>query len=1052
VAPTLDDALGLLAGQERTPAVAPKARKVAFLTAATVACLQALDALVHEHRQTPVSVTTGEGAEEQLFGDVSAWEFPSPREKVPAEQDAARLPLREVWEEALDDRPAKLRDRDGLELVRALAWRELGEKERRRFVKGKEWEEFLRALAGGLTLPRLRHADVVNEVVPWLVRLRPAAGAADFLLDAVEAAFARVPPGELARVVDLENWQHRERDWRMRSPAGVWLGQLNVHRSLCPADWDDEQRVRLWRLLHWRDEPVPGVARVRPDLDDLLAGYAAGAANDADVLDQLFRSGEDFNDLAQLTAREPPEAVAKSPALRALVDRCRARILEVELARGELPTAASEPAKALRSLEGIGTLLRLFEALGKKALARSCYGSSRAEVLTHLVAVTHPGPGDTADAFAARVKEAGVSRERLLELAFRAPQWADFVEHALGWPGLREGVWWFLAHTPGGRPGLGEPDEDDYALDDFDDFDDFEDAGGEEDGEPIRSQSPWERALAERTPLTRAERAEGAVDVEWFRRVYEPLGSQRWQALAAASRYGSDGQGSRKACLLADVLLGKAKKSELVAGIRRRQLRESVRLLGLLPLAGGEKREQDLESRYRIIQEYRRYARRLGPMSREEAVRAGEVGLANLARTAGYPDPVRLEWALEARLVADLARGPVSASAEGVTVTLELDPQAQPQLSVRRGDRPLKNIPASVRKQPRVAALVERKADLKRQASRVRTSLEAAMVRGDPFTGAELRTLCRHPLLVPLLERLVLVGEGIRGYPVHGGQALEDHAGKVEPVKPGESLRLAHPHDLYAAGDWDRWQHHLFGGERVQPFKQVFRELYLVTAQEKKGGAVSHRYAGQQVNPRQALALWGSRGWVAQDEVSKTFHDLGLVCEVSFRAHGWTPLQVEGLTLEGVSFRRRGEGKLLPLADVPPRAFSEAMRDVDLVVSVAHAGGVDPEASASTVEMRAALLRETCALLGIANYRMRGSHVVIEGQLGTYSVHLGSGVVHRQPGGAVCIVPVHAQQRGRLFLPFADDDPRTAEVLSKVLLLARDQEIQDPTILEGIRG
>ena len=37
------------------------------------------------------------------------------------------------------------------------------------------------------------------------------------------------------------------------------------------------------------------------------------------------------------------------------------------------------------------------------------------------------------------------------------------------------------------------------------------------------------------------------------------------------------------------------------------------------------------------------------------------------------------------------------------------------------------------------------------------------------------------------------------------------------------------------------------------------------------------------------------------------------------------------------------------------------------------------------------------------------------------------------------------------FLPFADDDPRIAEVISKVLLLARDQEIQDPAILEQIR-
>jgi hypothetical protein len=45
---------------------------------------------------------------------------------------------------------------------------------------------------------------------------------------------------------------------------------------------------------------------------------------------------------------------------------------------------------------------------------------------------------------------------------------------------------------------------------------------------------------------------------------------------------------------------------------------------------------------------------------------------------------------------------------------------------------------------------------------------------------------------------------------------------------------------------------------------------------------------------------------------------------------------------------------------------------------------------------------------------------------------------------------VHAQQRGRLFLPFADDDPKSAELISKVLLLARDHEIQDPTILQQL--
>lgn len=50
------------------------------------------------------------------------------------------------------------------------------------------------------------------------------------------------------------------------------------------------------------------------------------------------------------------------------------------------------------------------------------------------------------------------------------------------------------------------------------------------------------------------------------------------------------------------------------------------------------------------------------------------------------------------------------------------------------------------------------------------------------------------------------------------------------------------------------------------------------------------------------------------------------------------------------------------------------------------------------------------------------------------------------------LVPVHSQHRGRLFLPFADEYPKTAEVISKVLLLARDQDIRDPNLLEQIRS
>src|SRR5690606_35235179 len=139
----------------------------------------------------------------------------------------------------------------------------------------------------------------------------------------------------------------------------------------------------------------------------------------------------------------------------------------------------------------------------------------------------------------------------------------------------------------------------------------------------------------------------------------------------------------------------------------------------------------------------------------------------------------------------------------------------------------LKNVPAALRKREDIATLRARIGDLRRQTSRMRLSLETAMCRGDTFTGPELAELWGHPLLRPMLERLVWLGEGdLAGYPIEGARALQSHSGHIEPIGKRDTLRLAHPVDLLARGDWSDWQRECFGAERVQPFKQVFREVY----------------------------------------------------------------------------------------------------------------------------------------------------------------------------------------------------------------------------------
>ena len=127
------------------------------------------------------------------------------------------------------------------------------------------------------------------------------------------------------------------------------------------------------------------------------------------------------------------------------------------------------------------------------------------------------------------------------------------------------------------------------------------------------------------------------------------------------------------------------------------------------------------------------------------------VGVENLARTAGYADPRRFVWAAEAREVADLAAGPVTVSRGDVTLSLSVTGDGIPDLTVRRGQRVLKAVPAALRQDGDVVALRARQAALTQQAARVREALEAAMIAQDTFTDDDFAELSGHPLVAPML-------------------------------------------------------------------------------------------------------------------------------------------------------------------------------------------------------------------------------------------------------------------------------------------------------------
>lgn len=560
--------------------------------------------------------------------------------------------------------------------------------------------------------------------------------------------------------------------------------------------------------------------------------------------------------------------------------------------------------------------------------------------------------------------------------------------------------------------------------------------------------------------------SEGALDRRRVLQLVEAAGEGPTRALledlkaehAAANRERNESYGLGDAITLVEAALGWVDRKKLERAIRSRS-RIAVQALGLMPLERGE--DEALE-RYLLFQDFLARAKGSNAARRARDSAAYEAGMINLAQTAGHPDAARLELALELRLAERSVQGRSGMDVDGYRVQIELDVKG-PHLTVSRAGKVLRSIPKGVRESDGYSDLQEHIERLRGQRGRVRAAIESYLASGDYLSREDVARLACLPAGPPLLRGTLFRAEG--------GEIglLEPQALKIQCLDGnttdlGERVRVAHPFDLHEAGSLAQWQTELVRRRVVQPCKQAFRELYLLNAAELQSRTESLRFAGHSVDGRIASRLLYPRGWLADEGMfRKRLPSTGL--EVCFACPEAMTDYVQGrVTTASIFFVSHDGGRVIrkALAEIPARAFSEAMRDADLVVSVAHLEPGDTPSGASPVsaeayERRADLIRALLADLGLPGVRVDGHFAFVEGKLASYRVHLASGAIHVDPGGHICVVP---QGWGRaredsLFLPFAEPDraDRTmVEIMSKILLLLADDKIEDPSILAQIRA
>lgn len=400
-----------------------------------------------------------------------------------------------------------------------------------------------------------------------------------------------------------------------------------------------------------------------------------------------------------------------------------------------------------------------------------------------------------------------------------------------------------------------------------------------------------------------------------------------------------------------------------------------------------------------------------------------------------------------------------------------------------------KGVPAAVR-----AGHAPTVAELKKTAKTIASVLPGQKARLERLMGADRSwpiadwraRYIEHPVVGEMARRLIWAfvdGDRASLGGVVDGRLVDVDDVPISWLTPTATVRSWHPIGA-PAEQVQAWRTWLERHRITQPFKQAHREIYLITDAERATETYSNRFAGHVLRQHQFAALCRERGWRYQVQGGWDSHNTPTLRLASsdLDVQFWidTPDDPAALGRAGIydyvstdQIRFQRDGTAVRLDTLPALTFSEAMRDVDLFVAVCSLG-TDPawadrgpgpfttywqafaygELTASASTRRVILEGLIPRLRGGERLAIEKSFLVVRGRLWTYKIHLGSGNILMEPGSRyLCIVRDRSEvdsRSGDVWLPF-EGDHMLSIIISKALLLLKDEDITDPVIVRQIR-
>lgn len=685
----------------------------------------------------------------------------------------------------------------------------------------------------------------------------------------------------------------------------------------------------------------------------------------------------------------------------------------LELERGTLKTPYTDFVCSLNEIYGQDIFLKAIVKLRGLTLVRSSdgffFGDKKNDVISKILKICRPKETETYADFEEAVKKYEVTKEELIRAAVYNLNFLDRCAAFLKIPGFKSAVLYFAAH-------LNETLSDEKI-------------------EKIREYST----------IDHLDFKDGAFDFAWYKEMTAAISPADFKRIYENAKYITVAGLHKRAQRFFDALHGKISIQEAKEKILTTRNKDYCLIYSLIPLRD----EKDQQERYLFFTEFLRESKKYGAQRQLSERRTVDIAFENLARNAGYEDTDLFIYEMESKDLRVIQMYEEGVSAEGYTLKLVLsEGKVKVQIAGQNG-KLIQKLPASLAKNQAAEEILACRKSEESKRIRLKKLLEQSMEEQKEFSFEQICTITRQPLIRSFFEKLILT-DGRSASVFREGSILDL---QTKSLAQGGKFTIAHPVTLQKTGMLREAMKYVIANDIRQPFKQVFREMYLLSEGERNAEEVL-RFKGFNVNLKRAVAALKNRGWGVSEDIGlrKVYYCQNTVAAVfrEFDYYYIYDFDNEDRELESVLFLERKSADILPLAKIDPIVFSETLRDVDLMVSVSVNNVYDYELSMSTIEMRRAMVESIVGILGLQNISFLKENVKVEGTYGTYIVNIRTGLVFKEGRGNLLLKTIDNYDKP-LALDFIDEDPVTADIVTKLLVLSNDAAIRDGNILDEIR-